>query len=407
MIPKGTMSVIAARSVLPRPDAPELLRRAGEVASLARVRADRTEAERRISEEIIGEMRRAELFRVMQPQMFGGFEYGFEVFAQIGATLAQGCGSTGWVYGLLASHQWLAGCFPLQAQEEFWAEPSALAAGSYAPAGQGTPVESGWRFSGQWGFCSGCDNAQWLFLGAMIPQQDGPPKPGFILAPASECIIDDNWHTMGLAGTGSKNIIAQEVFVPSHRAVTFADLIAGTSPGTRVHGNPVFRQSFLAVLPVTIVAPVLGMAEGALADFLDMAKVRTTRGAVAGGNRKMAELTNIQLRVAEAAACIEAARRIAFSNLAEAYDSVARGEPIGIEMRIRNRRDQSFCVRLCVQAIDALFLASGGQGIFLSTPLQRAWRDAHAAASHVSLNWDSTGSMVGQYLLGLEPKGQY
>ena len=64
-------------------------------------------------------------------------------------------------------------------------------------------------------------------------------------------------------------------------------------------------------------------------------------------------------------------------------------------------------MKLLIQAIDALFLAAGGQGLFLDHPLQRAWRDAHAAASHISLNWDSTGTMYGQYLLGLEPKGQY
>ena len=81
----------------------------------------------------------------------------------------------------------------------------------------------------------------------------------------------------------------------------------------REHPNPLYRQSFLAVLPVTIVAPVLGMAEGALADFLDMAKVRTTRGAVAGGNRRMAELATVQSRVAEASACIDAARLLIVS----------------------------------------------------------------------------------------------
>jgi resorcinol 4-hydroxylase (FADH2) len=161
------------------------------------------------------------------------------------------------------------------------------------------------------------------------------------------------------------------------------------------------------VLPIAIVSPLLGMAEGALADFLDMAKVRTTLGAVAGGNRRMAELTTVQMRVAEATGLIDAARLLMFRDLAEAFETVARGEPISVDVRLRNRRDQAFCVRLLVQAIDLLFLAAGGQGLFLDHPLQRSWRDAHAASSHISLNWDSTGSMYGQYMLGLEPKGQY
>jgi alkylation response protein AidB-like acyl-CoA dehydrogenase len=175
----------------------------------------------------------------------------------------------------------------------------------------------------------------------------------------------------------------------------------------RMHANPLYKQSFLAVLPIAIVAPVLGMAEGALAMFLDMAKVRTTRGAVSGGNRRMAELTTVQLRAAEAAACIDAAKLLMFRDLAEAFDTTARGEAIGIDMRLRNRRDQAFCVKLFTQAIDLLFLAAGGQGLFLDHPLQRFWRDAHAAGSHISLNWDAAGSMFGQHLLGLEPKGQY
>ena len=95
-----------------RPAIAELLRRAGAIADLARERAQQTEAERRIGDDIIARMRQADLFRVMQPRAYGGFEYGFDVFARIEAKLASGCGSTGWVYGLLASHQWLIACFP-------------------------------------------------------------------------------------------------------------------------------------------------------------------------------------------------------------------------------------------------------------------------------------------------------
>ncbi len=396
----------AATSSSARPDVSELLSRAREIAEFVRARAQQTEADRRIADDVIERMRGLELFRILQPRAFGGFEYGFDVFAQVVAVIAGGCGSSGWVYGLLASHQWLTACFPAKAQEEFWRDRGAVAAGTYAPAGQGVAAGGGYRLSGRWGFCSGCDNGQWLYLGGMMHEAAGP-IPGFFLVSTSECTIDDNWHTMGLAGTGSKNIVAADVFVPAHRTVSFADLAAGAAPGTRVHSNPLYRQSFLAVLPITIVAPVLGMAEAALAHFLAMAKVRMTRGAVVGGNRAMAELTAVQGRVAEASACIDAARLLMFRDLAEAQATVERGEAMSADLRLRNRRDQAFCVRLLVQAVDALFLASGGQGLFLASPLQRIWRDAHAAASHISLNWDSTGTMYGQYLLGLEPRGQY
>jgi alkylation response protein AidB-like acyl-CoA dehydrogenase len=352
-------------------------------------------------------MRQADLFRVLQPRHYGGFEYGFDVFAQLEATLASGCGSTGWVYGLLASHQWLIACFSQAAQDEVWHDGTALAAGTYAPVAQAEAVDGGYVVSGSGGFCSGCDNAQWQFLGGMIPQPQGALAPGFFLLRTSDIAIEDDWRVMGLAGTGSKRIVAKRAFVPSYRAVTFAALADASAPGMRAHSNPLYKQSFLAVLPVTIVSPVLGMAEGALAAFLDEAQVRTTRGAVAGGNRRMAELTTVQLRVAEASACIDSARLMMFRDLAEAAAMAERGDPVSLDVRLRNRRDQAFCVRLAIRAIDALFLAAGGQGLFLGHPLQRFWRDAHAAASHISLNWDSAGSMFGQYLLGLEPKGQY
>ena len=401
------MLVGALTSSAAKPDVADLLARARTIAEVARERAQQTETERRVGDDMIERMRQADLFRVMQPRLYGGFEYGFDVFSQITAAIASGCGSTGWGYALLASHQWLIACFSKAAQDEVWQDCNALAAGTYAPVARAVTADGGYRISGVGSFCSGCDNAQWQLLGGMIPQGNGAAQPGFFLLRSGDCTIDDNWHTMGLAGTGSKNIVVRDAFVPFHRTLAFAELLDATAPGMRSNPNPLYRQSFLAVLPIAIVSPVLGMAEGALGDFLAMASVRTTRGAVAGGHRRMGELTTVQLRLAEASACIDAARLMMFRDLAEAFETAARGDALGMDVRLRNRRDQAFCVRLLVGAIDALFFAAGGQGLFLEQPLQRAWRDAHAAASHISLNWDSTGSMYGQFMLGLEPQGQY
>ena len=368
-----------------------------------------TEANRRIADDVIERIREAELYRILQPAAYGGFEYGYEVFAELVATIGRGCGSSAWVYGLGAVHQWFVACFPKQAQDEFWTDPGALAAGSYAPVGKTVAVDGGCRTTGVWSFASGCDNAQWYFLSTMVPPADGSgaPKPCFLMVPREDARIDDNWRTMGLAGTGSKNIVADDLFVPSHRILSIPDLAAGTSPGTLINTNPLYRQSFLSVVPTTLVAPLLGMAEGALADFIEMVRGRSTRGAVAGGNRKMAEFATIQSRVAEATGCIDAARLMMLRDIAETHAIALRGEQTPLDMRLRNRLSHTFCTRLLVQAIDALFVAAGGQGIFLEKPLQRIWRDAHAVAAHISLNWDAVSTMYGQHALGLEPKGQY
>jgi alkylation response protein AidB-like acyl-CoA dehydrogenase len=403
------MNIVSMKEAAPKPTIGDLVSRAVEIGAMARERAEQTETERQVSAEVIAGLRDAGLFRVMQPQMYGGYEYGFEAMVPVVVAVAAGCASSGWVFSLGVVHQWLMATFPKQAQDEYWSNPDAIAAGSYAPVGKAVAVDGGYRLSGNWGFTSGCDHAQWLFLGGMIPPtgEGAPPRPGFFLLPSSNARIDDNWFTMGLAGTGSKNTVATDVFVPAHRVVSFADLLTGTTPGATIHGNPLYRHSMMSSLPFALVAPVLGMAEGALGDFIDMAKVRATRGAVAGANNRMAEFATIQTRVAEATGSIDAARLLIFDALKKASNVAEAGSQAELDLRLRNRLSQAFSVRLLVQSIDALFLASGGQGIFTSKPLQRIWRDAHAAAVHVSMNWDAVSTMYGQYALGLDPKGQY
>ena len=147
-----------------------------------REQAERTETDRQVSAEAISQMRAAGLFRIMQPAIYGGYEYGFEALIPVVAEVAAGCGSSGWVFSLGVVHQWLAATFPKQAQDEYWSEPDAIAAGSYAPVGKALPVDGGYRLSGHWSFTSGCDHAQWLYLGGMIaPAGEGAPaEPGVL-----------------------------------------------------------------------------------------------------------------------------------------------------------------------------------------------------------------------------------
>jgi alkylation response protein AidB-like acyl-CoA dehydrogenase len=403
------MTVVSIRSNAVRPGIGELVSRAAAIRTLVRKQAEQTESNRRVSEDAIARMRDAGLFKIMQPAAYGGYEYGFDALIPVVAEVAAGCGSSGWVFSLGVVHQWLVATMPKEAQDEYWSVPGAISGGSYPPVGKVTRVDGGYRISGNWAFTSGCDVMQWLFLGGMIPPagEGAPPKAAFFMVPRKDVTLDDNWYTMGLAGTGSKNTVADDIFVPAHRVVLIGDLLAGTTPGASVHGNPMYRQSMLASLPFALVAPVLGMAQGALADFTDMVKVRTTRGAVAGGNIRMAEFATVQSRVAEATGCIDAARLTIMQALEKAKLAGETGEQAGLDVRLQNRLAQAFSVKLLVQAVDALFTASGGQSIFTGKPIQRAWRDAHAAGVHVSMNWDAVSTMYGQHALGLDPKGQY
>lgn len=390
-----------------KPGVDELMNRARAIGALARKHALETEHNRQVSAALVGKMREAELFRVMQPARFGGFEYGYDVFVDLVAAVASGDGSTGWVYSLGAVHPWLIACYAEKAQQEVWSQDrDAIAAVSYAPTGKAVQDKGGYRLSGRFSFASGCDSANWGILGGILPFKDGP-KPGFFLIPRSQFTIHDDWFTMGLAGTGSKTIVVDDQFVPGYRTVAFNEMLTGNGPGTQTNTNPLYRQPMLAVVPHCLVAPALGMARGALEAFKEQAVGRTTRGAVAGGNNKMSEFTTIQMRVAEATASIDAAQLMIHRDISDTLATVTAGKPADVALHMRNRLTHSFATKLLVQAVDAVFLAAGGSALGLEHPVQRFWRDIHALSSHISLNWDSVSAMYGQHVFGLEPKGQY
>ncbi len=387
-------------------DIESLIDRATSLTTVLRDRAPACEDARRVSAESMADLRSAGLFRVMQPSRYGGLDGGFDDFIRVVDPVAQGCGSTGWVFSVTAIHQWQIAMFPPEAQEEVWGDnPDALAASSYVPSGTAEPVEGGWRLSGNWNFCSGCDNTQWMIVGVRFKGNEAPGAHGFALIPQKDYRIEDNWHVIGLAGTGSKNVIVEDAFIPACRILTVEQAASGDPPGAAVNEAPVFRVPFPAAVSTCLAAPPLGMAQGALDLYVDGLSSRTTRGAIGGAGRRVAELPTIQLRVAEAAASIDAARLLLLRGAREAVETVTRGERLTTDFRIRTRRDHAFAVRLSVQAVDRLFEAVGGLGMFRGNDLQRAWRDVHAGAKHISTNWDAVGTLYGRFALGLEPEG--
>jgi resorcinol 4-hydroxylase (FADH2) len=400
-----------SRRDLARPELAELNSRLKAVLPEVAARASATEDACRVPEENISALRAIGYFDIVKPAAFGGYEHDFDVLVDLNIELAKSCASTAWVAGLLAAHQWLVASFPEQAQRDVWdANPNALACGSYAPATKATRTEDGYRLSGRWSFASGCDNAQWALCAALLPPEiDGSPlKPAFLLVPAQDYHIDDTWHVVGLAGTGSKTLVLEDVLVPAHRVLGFAETTSGQTPGATLYAqNPAFSIPMLCNIPSCLASTAVGAAAGALDEYLARTSKRVTRGAVAGNNNKMAEFPTIQLRVAEAAASADAARELLLRDLCERVAAVRAGQPVSIEDRIVSRRGQAFAVSLSLRAVEALNASTGGAGLDLANPVQRAWRDANAVGRHISMNWDAVGTMYGQMALGLVPQGQY
>ena len=247
-----------------------MLAAAREMVPILTRRAADAERNRSIPAETIDEFKQAGLFRVIQPKRFGGYELDPGTFFDIQMTLAEGCMSSGWVYGVVAVHNWQLALFDPRAQDDVWAKDSSiLIASSYMPKGQVERVEGGFRFSGRWGFSSGVDHARWLFLGGLVPSKNGVHDYRTFLVPCSDATINDNWHTVGLKGTGSKEVVVEGAFVPEYRTHRAMDGFLGTSPGLSVNPAALYRLPFGQIFVRAVSSASIGALQGALNAFRD------------------------------------------------------------------------------------------------------------------------------------------
>jgi 3-hydroxy-9,10-secoandrosta-1,3,5(10)-triene-9,17-dione monooxygenase len=304
------------------------------------------------------------------------------------------------VLGVVAVHNWQLALFPSDAQEEVWGKDRAtLISSSYAPTGKVARVDGGFRISGRWSFSSGCDHAHWVFLGGLVPPEtSGAPEMRTFLVPRTDYQIDDNWHVAGLKGTGSKDIVVENAFVPEHRTHKLMDGFFRKSPGNAVNPSPLYRLPFGQVFVRSVSTSAIGIAQGALDAYRSVAAKRVA----AGDGAKVAEDPTSQVVAARAAALVDEARLTLHRNMNELMEIARTNADLAVERRVRFRYDSANAVAKCVEAVDLLFTASGGRAIFLGSPLLRFFLDVHAARAHYANNPDKPGRNFGGVLLDLK-----
>ena len=380
----------------PSTERPELVRRATELVPVLRERAKRTETLRCIPQETVDDLRSAELLRAGTPKRFGGHGLEHDVLLELVYELGRGCGSTAWCYAVWAAGSWGLGLWPEMVQREVWADSAdTLLSGGLSPAGARVEeVDGGYLLSGRWDFASGCDAASWMTLVGR-----GRSGPLTLLVPKSEVTIEDTWYVSGLCGTGSKDVVVQETFVPDYRALAMTDVVEARAPGRKLHPTLGYRVPFWSAAGYVLAASVAGMAQGALEAFeRSMAsKVSEVRG---GG---VAEAAGLQMSLAEAAVEIEAALLIMRHDAQETLERARRQETPSLDDRVRYRRNQAYMTTLAVRAVNRLFDASGGHSLFDSDPIQRFHRDIHAGSHHAQYSWHSVSQQYGRVRLGLAP----
>jgi len=358
-----------------------------------RERADETERLRAVPEASVKELEEIGFFRMLQPRRYGGLEADPVDFYTAVRDIASACGSTGWVSSVLGVHPWQIGLFADEAQQAVWGEDSTVrASSSYAPMGRAVITDGGFTLSGRWSFSSGCAHATWVLLGGLVQNTEGQIVDfRTFLVPREKYEILDVWNVVGLAGTGSNDIVVEEIFVPEAFTLSMGETGRCKGPGQEVNTSDLYKLQFHSLFTTTITTPIIGMAMGAYAEHVSMQqnRVRASYGEKASLDPFAA------VRVARAASEIDAAWALLINNIREEQAYVARGERIPIPVRLKVRRDQVLGTQRAIDAIDSLFEASGGRALASGTPLQRAWRDAHAGRVHAANDPERALQMYG------------
>jgi alkylation response protein AidB-like acyl-CoA dehydrogenase len=355
--------------------APELDRRAGEGETATTMPAD-----------LIAKAKAAGLCRLGLPRTLGGWECDPLTMLEVIARLAEADGSAAWSVMIGNSTAFLAWLEPDAAKEIVAGDPNISSTGMFAPMGKAVAHGNGTlSVTGRWPFNSGCPHSEWLMAGVIVHDGDAPrmvapgrPDWRFAWFPHGDAEIFDNWHVAGLRGTGSNDLAVHGITVSESRTC-----MPFFEPAR--HDGPLYRLSFFTLVAALLSGFPLGLARRALDEFTAVAAAKA-RG---GGERTMAHDEAIQVQYALAEGGVQAANAMVVDALGDAWNTVVRGDECTLDQRARVILASQMALRSSTAAVDAVFTLTGASALYDDSPLQRCFRDVHAAAQHIFFSQDA------------------
>ncbi len=359
------------------------------------------ESLRQVHVDAIAAIRKAGLARMLAPKSHGGYELPVSEHIRSCIGLAHGCSAASWVHMVCGAHTFVVGRYPEQCRDEvFSSTPDVLIPGALAPQGKARKVSGGWMVDGRWQFGSGVDHGPWLLMGALVADAgEGIPPAVHLVIPTSDIVVDDTWFTLGMRGTGSKDIVADNVFVPDHRVMPTRELFRGDFEGD---AGPLYRLPVMGGLATMLAGTVVGIALRGLDRFIEATRVREE--AYTGASK--ANKPGIQMRLAESAGEVDAARALVEINAELLDGAMERNEPpLDIETTANIRWNAAYSVELCRRATERVYSAAGAGATYDRSPLQRWYRDINTACHHAIVDFDSVREARGRLMLGLSAGG--
>ncbi len=354
------------------------------------------EAGRRLPADLAASLAEAGVFRMLVPAAVGGLECDPATALAVLEMLGRADASVGWCAMIGATAALPAGYLAPDVAREIFGAPGVIAGGVFAPMGRAVREGENYRVSGRWAWGSGSANCHWLGGGCVILEggkprllTSGVAETRMLLFPAREARLHDTWHVAGLNGTGSGDFEVTDILVPASRSVSFV-VDAPTAAG------PLYKFPVFGLLALGIAAVMLGNARAAIDDLVALAGAKTP----SGSRRPLAERAGAQIALSQAEAQWRAARAFVFAAVAECWRKAQAGQALSVEDRAGLRLAATFATRTAADVTRAMYDLGGGSALFLTSPLQRRFRDAHAGTQHMMVA-APTYELTGRVLMGL------
>ena len=372
-------------------DGAELLERVSALLPGIAARASQAEAARQPHADSIRELIDADVMRMLVPKRFGGHELGLDCLTATARSLASACMSTAWVTAFYIGHNWMLTKFPLAAQEECFAEKSyTLAPLQPSPALEVTPVTGGYRVNGRSSYSSGIMHADWVIL-----LKSGSADGRAFVVRREDVEVDDVWFMSGMAATGSNDVIAHDLFVPSHRTLPMDELFNTTDS---IHDNPTYRVPLLPFMYCEVMGVYTGGLEGATRAYQDILarKVRSHIG------DQVAARQSVHINLGEAHGRLRACTTLLDSMVQDTLAS-AVSRSFDVEKRLDLKLRAGMICDLSRQSVNDMMARAGTSAFRQDAPLQRFFRDINALATHIFIDRENAYELWGRHQLGLAP----
>jgi 3-hydroxy-9,10-secoandrosta-1,3,5(10)-triene-9,17-dione monooxygenase len=400
---------------VPEPDLTpqELIARAAALKPLLRQQQEDNDERGCYSPELHEAFVKAGLYRTVQPRMFGGYEFDIPTFYRAMLEVSHGHPSAGWCLALCASHPFLiASHWPEQAQRELFGSDGHFAAPHRVPPkGVLTPGDGGYRLTGVWDFCSGIPYSTHLVCGARLETPEGPPQIFCVAVPRAKLRILDDWggdQTLGMRASGSHSVEIKDAFISAHHVVpmqglfTRAEDMRDGTPGTRLHGNPMYLGRVAGPYHMSLITPVIGAAKAALDEYLDIIRIKKTTFPPIIAR---AEHEDYQRALGRATVLTDAAENLMVRG-GEVYMELcqrwaADGTLITAEQNLRLWAMLQEAGRMACDAVELLFKTAGTSVTRKGSRMERYFRDVQMYRAHPSSIYENFWAPVGRARLGL------